>query len=124
MSLTGTIFSILFGLYQWWQKRKIVKIEREQILADTGASKAIEATNMMEVVNLFMRSMGLMRDELILEIKKVSNMLDAHALQDTTVQTQMNVELGKLNTSIANMKGDKGDKGDTGETGDKGESSY
>lgn len=109
--LSSSIASIIFGTYQWWTKRKVVRLESTKLTAEVHASQAIEASNLMDVVNLLLKSMGTIRDELIVEIKKVSGQLDIHALQDTVVQAQMNTELGRINETMCSLKKEKNAEG-------------
>lgn len=119
--ILGSSLSIAFGAHQWWGKRKLMKLEEKKIKVEEGAAQAVEAANMMEMVNIFLKSLNLMRDAITTEIKDVLVQFDAHALQDQMFATEIRGELHRISENIqAATKGSKGDTGDQGIQGVQG----
>lgn len=115
----GAFVSLCFGVWQWQSKAKIDKLEAKKVVAEdtaavasTDASKATEASNMMQVVNIVLTSiaqlskssqdgLAMLGASMTTEMQRIRMQFDAHAAQDAQTAKEIHQELTDIKFNVA-----------------------
>lgn len=88
--VVGAVFSVLFGLYEHFDKRKLVKLQSAEATSNTDKNvveaQGIVAKNLVEVVQLMMSVMNTFKEELASQFKEgftsLHGTIEEHTKQD------------------------------------------
>lgn len=87
---------LCFGLWQWYKAAKLNHLQVVKVMAETDASKSVEATNMMQVVNIVLASIATLNSAMTSGMNSIRAEFATHASQDAVVAKDIHLALSEI----------------------------